>query len=89
LLSEANDLDEEWKAQVDLELGQYPPELSKYFMYKYVMMGPKVKRYIGGSSVTVRTLTSEVERIRALRDIFGLNIPDAAGVYMEGRKAAL
>lgn len=89
LLNEISDLDTEAKAQLDLELGQYPAEISKYFLYKYIMMGSEVKRSIGSSSVTVRTLTSEVERIRALREVFGLDIPDAAGVHIEGRKAAL
>ncbi|KAF9466852.1 hypothetical protein BDZ94DRAFT_1157039 [Collybia nuda] len=87
-LSEAGSIDAETKAQIDLDLAQRPAESSKDFLFKYVMRGLEVKRSIGSSSVVIRTLTSEAERIRALREIFNLDIPDAAETHMEGRGAA-
>lgn len=89
LLSEVRDLDAEFKAQLDLELGDYPAEISKNFLLRYIMKGSEVKCSIGSSSVTILTLTSEQQRIRVLRELFGLDIPDMAATHIEGRDAAI
>jgi hypothetical protein len=73
---------------LDLTDGRYTDDEKKTFMCRYVMFGKEVKRYIGNSGVTVRTMNSEVERIGALREIFGLDLPDDAQKYIEGRNAA-
>lgn len=89
LLDSIDELDEEGKAQAALERGQYPAEVSRNFMFRYIMMGREVKRVIGRSSVTIRTLETELERIEALRDIFGLDIPVEARFHIAGRNSAL
>lgn len=82
-------LDEEGKAQMTLECGQYPEDVRRKFMLKYMLFGGEVKRCIGRSYVTIRSLTTELERIQALREIFELDIPDAAQIHIVGRNAAL
>ena len=91
LLHEADDLDAESMSQATLQLtsGRYTKEEKEKFMYKDVMFRNDVKRYIGSSPVTIRTFTTELERIRALREIFGLEIPDEAQGHIIGRNAAL
>ncbi|RDB16611.1 hypothetical protein Hypma_002790 [Hypsizygus marmoreus] len=82
-------LDEEWKREVAPERGQYKDEAERMFMFKYVMMGNEVKRNVGRSSVTIGKLTMELQRIRALREIFGLDVPDEEEIYIKGWSSAL
>jgi hypothetical protein len=58
-------------------------------MCRYVLFGKELKRYIGGDAVTIRTFSTELQRIRALREVFGLDIPDEAQIHIMGRDAAL
>jgi hypothetical protein len=53
------------------------------------MCGNEVRRHIGGSAVTIRKLTTELERIHALREVFGIEVPDEAQAHIFGRDAAL
>jgi hypothetical protein len=91
LLHQASDLDAESQSQANLELDshQYAKEEKEKFMYRYVMVGNEVRRHIGVRAVTIRKLTTELERIRALREVFGIKIPDKAQAHILGRDAAL
>lgn len=62
--------------------------MSKQAMSRVVLFGNEVKRYIGGTAVVLQTLTTELERIQALREIFGIDISDNAVEYIRGRNAA-
>lgn len=48
-----------------------------------------MKRRVGKRSETIVELKDEIERIRAVREIFGIDIDDSATKYIEGRDAAL
>jgi hypothetical protein len=91
LLHEARDLDAESASRANLDLANhhYTKEEKEKFMYRYTMVGKEVRRHIGGSAVTVRKLTTELERLRALREVFGIEIPDEAQAHILGRDAAL
>lgn len=93
LLHEAGDFEGELLSQLNLDSGlarrQFTKEEKEKFMYKYVMFGKEVRRHIGGSAVTIRKLTTELERIRALREVFGIDLPDEAQAHILGRDAAL
>jgi len=56
---------------------------------RYIMVGGKVKRQVGTQSETIIELKDEIQRIRAAREIFGIDIDDSAAKYIEGRAAAL
>jgi hypothetical protein len=56
---------------------------------RYIMAGGKVKRQVGTRSETIMELKDEIQRIRAAREIFGIDIDDNAAKYIEGRAAAL
>ena len=87
LLHEAGDFEPESVLQMNLD--QYTKEEKEKFMYKYIMFGKEVRRHIGNNAVTIRKLTTELERICALREVFGIEIPDEAQVHILGRDAAL
>ena len=90
LLHEASDFKPESVLQMNMDSNrQYTKEEREKFMYKYVMVGKEVRRHVGGSTVTIRKLTTELERIRALREVFGIDIPDEAQAHILGRDAAL
>lgn len=86
-----DDLDESGKAQAYTTggLAKFSTELKQSCYWKYVMIGNEVKRCIGKSSVTVRTLRNEGDRIRAIREIFEVDVPDDAYIYIRGRSPAL
>jgi len=56
---------------------------------QYIMMGGRVKRQVGTQSETIAELKNEIERIRAVREIFGIDIDESAAKYIEGRAPAL
>ena len=89
LLHEAGDLHPESRSQVELASIQYSKEEKEKFLYRYILIGKEVKMYIAGSSVPIRTLSTELERIRALCEVFGIQIPDEAQSHIIGRDAAL
>jgi hypothetical protein len=88
-LHEASDLDPQSRSQVELASIQYSKEEKEKFLYRYILIGKEVKMHIAGSSVTIRTLSTELERIHALREVFGIHIPDEAQSHIIGRDAAL
>ncbi|KAJ3564237.1 hypothetical protein NP233_g8419 [Leucocoprinus birnbaumii] len=49
----------------------------------------RVKKSFGAKSEVMRTFESELDRIRALREIFGIKIRDEDEEYIKGREAAL
>jgi len=82
-------LDEEGKAQAAAEFGERSGDITKHFLWRYVLFNDKVQRGIGANTVTIRTLNNELERIGAIKEFFHIDIPDDAGVHVEGRKVAL
>ena len=89
LLHEAGDLDPDRRLQAELASIQYSKEEKEKFMYRYILVGKEVKTRVAGRSVTMRSLSTELERIRALREVFGIQIPDEAQSHIIGRDAAL
>ncbi|KAJ3572440.1 hypothetical protein NP233_g3082 [Leucocoprinus birnbaumii] len=57
--------------------------------YRIILNGNEVKKSYGAKSEVMRTFNNELERIRALREIFGLKISDEDEVHIRGRPAAL
>jgi hypothetical protein len=62
---------------------------SKRRMYRIILHGNEVKKSYGVESEVIRKFESEVERIKALREIFGIRLRDEDAVYIKGRAAAL
>lgn len=58
-------------------------------MYRMTMMGNLLKREYGGHSQVIQTFTEELERIKAIRDIFGINLSDDAVGHIHGRSGAI
>lgn len=56
---------------------------------RYVMAKGRAKRQVGTRSEKIIEFKDEIERIRALREIFGIDVDDSAAKYIEGRAAAL
>ncbi|KAG5644435.1 hypothetical protein DXG03_008530 [Asterophora parasitica] len=83
------DGDEEAMKQAQAERRGNPEDVAKTFMFRYVMAGKKLTRNIGNCSVTVMTLESDEDRIRALKDVFGVEIPENALAHVKGRAASL
>ncbi|KAF5372380.1 hypothetical protein D9615_009311 [Tricholomella constricta] len=81
--------DEEARAQAEAERRQVTEGVKSTLMFKYVMFGREVRRNIGSSSVMIRTLGSDLERIRALKEVFGLDLPEDARVHVKGRAPSL
>jgi len=48
-----------------------------------------VKRQVGTRSETITKLQGEIEKIRAVWEIFGIDIDESAAKYIEGQAAAL
>src|SRR5882762_11442594 len=59
------------------------------WMGQYTLVKGNVKRQVGTQSEMIMESKDEAERIRAIRDIFGIDIDDGAAKYIEGRAAAL
>jgi len=63
---------------------------SDMYLGRLVMMGGgEIKRHVGSHSEVIRTMSTELERIRALRDMFLIDISDDDERYIRGRDAAL
>ncbi|KXN93198.1 hypothetical protein AN958_00122 [Leucoagaricus sp. SymC.cos] len=58
-------------------------------MYRIIIGGNELKKSYGAKSEVMRKFDTEVERIRALREIFGLKLKDEDAEYIKGRAAAL
>lgn len=56
---------------------------------QYNMVRGRVKRQVGNRSDKIMESKDEIERIHAVREIFGIDIDDGAAKYIEGRAAAL
>ncbi|KXN92041.1 Arylamine N-acetyltransferase [Leucoagaricus sp. SymC.cos] len=71
------------------ETGEPLPERTKRPMYRIILHGNVVKKSYGVESEILRTFETEVERVRALREIFGLKLKDEDVEYIKGRASAL
>ncbi|KXN92043.1 Arylamine N-acetyltransferase 2 [Leucoagaricus sp. SymC.cos] len=69
--------------------GEPPLERSKRPMYRIILHGNEVKKSYGVESEVMRKFETEVDRIRALREIFGLKLKDEDAEFIKGRAAAL
>jgi hypothetical protein len=56
---------------------------------KIILSNDRVTRVAGNKIQVLGTLGNELERIRALRDIFGLNLDEGDVHHIEGRKGSL
>lgn len=56
---------------------------------RLVLFGRRLDRRIGDKSEKVTEFKSEVERIRALREYFGISIPEVNIIHIKGRVAEL
>jgi hypothetical protein len=56
---------------------------------RLVMFNGQVKRNVGSRSEVVVTFGNEVDRIRGIREFFGINIDDGDARHIEGRATAL
>ncbi|KAK7455248.1 hypothetical protein VKT23_011120 [Stygiomarasmius scandens] len=59
--------------------------LTRRYMGRLGMEGNKVRRHIGPRSDVIKVMSTEVDRIDALRDIFGIDVPRQDLIFMEGR----
>ncbi|KAF5354216.1 hypothetical protein D9756_006927 [Leucocoprinus leucothites] len=64
-------------------------EKSKRPMYRIILHGKEVKKSYGVESELLRIFGTELDRIQALREIFGIKLRDEDEVYIKGRAAAL
>jgi hypothetical protein len=62
---------------------------SDVYLGRLVMTGGEIRRHIGSHSEVIRTVSTELERIRALREMFLIDISDDNERYIRGRDAAL
>jgi hypothetical protein len=58
-------------------------------LVRYTMFGGYVQRHAGQDSKNVRELSTEEDRVKALREVCGLAIPEGAEKYNVGRPSAL
>ena len=87
-LHDSGDLEAVLRRGLELDDWQYTWKEKDRLMCRYVMFGKEVRRHAGGSAVTIRKLTTELERIHALREVFGIDIPDEAQAHILGRDSA-
>jgi hypothetical protein len=59
------------------------------WMGRLILFGNKVKRRVGNRTDIITSFTSEIERIVALRDLFGVKIDEEDIIHIKGRDAAL
>ncbi|KAF8960816.1 hypothetical protein BDZ97DRAFT_1284584 [Flammula alnicola] len=57
-------------------------------VYRVVMIGNEVKRKIGGKTETIGTSDTELARMQALHDIFGIDLHDDDARHIIGREPA-
>ncbi|KAJ3506700.1 hypothetical protein NLJ89_g6727 [Agrocybe chaxingu] len=58
-------------------------------MYRLVIVGKEVKKHIGGETEIIKILDTELERVRALRESFGIDLREDDVVHIVGRASAL
>ncbi|KAF5364589.1 hypothetical protein D9758_005580 [Tetrapyrgos nigripes] len=63
--------------------------LTHRYMGRLGMEGNTVRRHVGPRSEIIRTMKTEMDRIEALRDIFGVDIPPQDICFMKDRVPAL
>lgn len=63
-------------------------ERSKRPTYRIVLIGREVKKIFGPETEVLRKLETEVDRIKALREFFGIRVKDEDQVHIVGRKPA-
>ncbi|KAG5353188.1 hypothetical protein C0989_009565 [Termitomyces sp. Mn162] len=56
---------------------------------RFGMEGAVIRRHVGNRTEVVRTVTTEAERVEALGEFFGIDIPLEAVGYIHGRASAL
>jgi hypothetical protein len=64
-------------------------ERCKRPMYRIILHGREMKKSYGLESEVITTFESEIDRIRALRETFGIKVRDEDEVHIKGRAAAL
>lgn len=57
-------------------------------LYRKVLFGKHVTQQVDGESEVIRTLETELDRVRALREVFGVQLEDSAVDYIQGRLPA-
>jgi hypothetical protein len=87
-IHDSGDLEAILRVGLELDNWQYTGKEKERPMCRYVMFGKEVRRHAGGSAVTIRKLSTELERIRALREVYGIDIPDEAQAHILGRDSA-
>ncbi|MBE7179989.1 MAG: hypothetical protein INR71_02080 [Terriglobus roseus] len=55
----------------------------------YIMMGPKLKKRVGGGNEVVADMKSEEERVRALKDHFDIELAPADEAAIVGLPSAI
>jgi hypothetical protein len=63
-------------------------EKSKRPTYRIIILGREVKKSFGAESEVIRILETEIDRVCALREIFGLDVKDEDAVHIIGRVPA-
>lgn len=63
-------------------------EKTKRPMYRLILHGKKVRKSFGTESEVIRSLDTELDRIRAIREVFGIMIRDEDQVHIAGRAPA-
>lgn len=76
-------------AEAAQEFAQYSEDESRMFLWHYTLSGNKVKRRIGSNSTIIQILEDEADRIRALREFFGIVISEDNCSHISGRPSAL
>jgi len=63
--------------------------VAERYMGRITLEGREIKRHIGSQTERVATVRTEDERVKALREIFGLVIAESDVIHIQGRKAAI
>ncbi|KXN92040.1 Arylamine N-acetyltransferase 2 [Leucoagaricus sp. SymC.cos] len=63
-------------------------ERTKRPMYRIIIHGREVRKSFGAESEVLRTFETESDRIRALREILGLDVKDEDHIHINGRVPA-
>lgn len=71
-----------------IDEGNLHLEKSKRPIYRITLFGKEVWKSSGSDKEVLRVLETEVDRIRAIREFFGIDLKDEDAVHMVGRAAA-
>jgi hypothetical protein len=63
-------------------------EKSKRPIYRITVFGREAWKSSGPNKEVLRTFETELDRIKALRDYFGIDVKDEDAVYIKGRPSA-